>query len=353
MESMRKNLEKDQVTYYSGFASFLDKSTVQVKKEGQGDIHLEGKNILIAVGGEPIFPSIPGAELGISSDGFFELEQQPKRVAVVGAGYIAVELAGIFNSLGSHVSHFTRTPHLLRSFDSMLGETIQEEMEATWSGNSIVVKYSVKGDEAEKQVEVDCVLWAIGRRPLSYKLNLEKAGVQVQDSGHIIVDSYQATKSDNIFSLGDVTGEAELTPVAIAAGRKLSDRLFGPPQFRDSKLDYSNIPTVIFSHPPAGTIGLSEKKAIEKFGEAQVKVYKSRFTNMYYSMMDSHKPPTAFKLVCAGADEKVVGLHMVGRDVDEILQGFGVAIKMGATKKDFDSCVAIHPTSGEEIVTMR
>lgn len=363
-----KNLDKDKVTVYFGLASFYEKNIVQVKKEGEEDIHLEGKRILIAVGGEPIFPEVPGAELGISSDGFFELETQPKRVAIVGAGYIAVELSGIFGALGTEVFHFTRTPDILRSFDSVIGGTVKEEMvssgikmigesnvtglERTPSG-SILFKYHTKDNNQGQSVEVDTVIWAIGRRPLSSKLGLEQVGVKVKELGYISVDSYQKSDLDHVFALGDVTGEAELTPIAIAAGRKLSDRLFGPANFRDLKQDYTNIPTVIFSHPPSGTIGLSESQAIEEYGQDNVKVYKSRFTNMYYSMMDSHKPPTVFKLVCAGREEKVVGLHLVGRDVDEILQGFAVAIKMGATKKDFDNCVAIHPTSGEEIVTMR
>lgn len=363
----KTNLEKDNVAIYYGLASFLDKSTVRVEKEGQDMILLEGKKILIATGGEPIVPEIPGAELGITSDGFFELEHQPQRVAIVGAGYIAVELAGIFNSLGSEVNLFTRTPYILRSFDGMIGQLVKEEMvvqgvkmfgNSSVTGlertkDSILFKYKLKDEAEVKQLEVDCVLWAIGRSPIASSLNVEQLGVELKARGHVGVDSYQATLSENIFALGDVTGQLELTPVAIAAGRKLSDRLFGPERFRDAKLNYDFVPSVIFSHPPAGTIGFSEKLAVEHFGEESVKVYSSRFTNLYYSMMDSHKPPTVFKLVCAGKEEKVVGLHIVGRGVDEMLQGFGVAIKMGATKQDFDNCVAIHPTSSEELVTMR
>jgi len=363
-----RNLDIDKITVYSGFASFFDKNTVQVQKEGEDDIHIEGKRILIAVGGEPIFPNVPGAELGISSDGFFELQAQPKRIAIVGAGYIAVELSGIFRALGSEVIHFTRTSQILRAFDPVIGDTVKEEMLTSGikfinesniisleraGSDSILLKYHTKDNNQGQSVEVDCVLWAIGRRPLSSKIRLEETGVKVKELGHIQVNEYQQSDLDHVFALGDVTGEAELTPVAIASGRKLSDRLFGPPNFRDSKQDYQNIPTIIFSHPPSGTIGLSEAQAIEAHGRDNVKVYKSRFTNLYYSMMDSHKPPTMFKLICAGPEEKVVGLHLVGMGVEEMLQGFGVAIKMGATKKDFDSCVAIHPTSSEEIVTMR
>ncbi|KAI9296031.1 hypothetical protein K502DRAFT_302936 [Neoconidiobolus thromboides FSU 785] len=361
------NLKKDNVTYIPGYATFHDQNTVRVEKEGEEDIHLEGKYILVAVGGEPITPNVPGAEFGINSDGFFELEEQPKRVAVVGSGYIATELSGIFHALGSKVSMFTRTPHILRSFDSIIGDTVKEEMIKSGidmigdssmvsiekqADNSFKVNYKVKSDNETKALDVDCILWAIGRSPLTDKLNLEKVGVKVNEKKYIRADEFQTTNTQHIFALGDVTGEAELTPVAIAAGRKLSDRLFGPAEFRASKLVYENIPTVIFSHPTSASAGMSEDEAIKKFGKENVKVYRSKFTNMYYSMLE-HKPPTVFKLVCSGSEERVVGLHLVGRDVDEMLQGFGVAIKMGATKKDFDSCVAIHPTASEEIVTMR
>ena len=174
------------------------------------------------------------------------------------------------------------------------------------------------------------------------------------ERGHIVADEYQNTNVENIYSLGDVSGKVELTPVAIAAGRKLSDRLFGGPQFKDSKLDYDNIPSVVFAHPEVGSVGLSEPAAREKYGDDKIKVYKTSFTAMYYAMMDGDaKGPTSYKIVCTGPEEKVVGLHILGVGSGEMLQGFGVAVKMGATKKDFDSCVAIHPTSAEELVTMK
>ena len=200
-------------------------------------------------------------------------------------------------------------------------------------------------------LDLDCLLWAIGRSPEVEDLGLDKAGVEQNERGHIIADDYQNTNVDGIYSLGDVCGKIELTPVAIAAGRQLANRLFGGPDYKNAKLDYTNVPSVVFAHPEAGSIGMTEPEAREKYG-SKVKVYNTSFTAMYYAMMDPEdKAPTSYKLICAGADEKVVGLHILGSGSSEILQGFGVAVKMGATKKDFDSCVAIHPTSAEEIVT--
>ncbi|CAO3688834.1 unnamed protein product [Umbelopsis ramanniana] len=361
-----RNLNNDKVQYYSGYASFVDKNTVKIQ-DGDKVSEVQAKKILIAVGGHPIIPDVPGAELGISSDGFFDLEHQPKRVAVVGTGYIGVELAGIFHTLGSEVTIFSRTKQILRSFDPIIKDTLLKEMESTGvnfafdadvrglsregpEGSPIKIHYTTAGTQAEG--EFDCVLWAVGRIPNTKILNLDAAGVTTDKRGHIVVDEYQNTAVDGIYALGDVCGHAELTPVAIAAGRKLSDRLFGPENLRDSKLDYNNIPTVVFSHPTAGTIGYTEEAARKKFGDGNIKVYTSRFTNMWNAMLE-HKEPTAYKLVCSGPEEKVVGMHIIGRGSDEILQGFSVAIKMGATKADFDSAVAIHPTASEELVTMR
>ncbi|KAI9279253.1 glutathione-disulfide reductase [Umbelopsis sp. AD052] len=361
-----RNLNNDKVQYYSGYASFVNKNTVKIQ-DGDKVSEVQAKKILIAVGGHPIIPDVPGADLGISSDGFFDLEQQPKRVAVIGTGYIGVELAGIFHTLGSEVTIFSRTKQILRSFDPIIKDTLLKEMESTGvnfafdadvrglsrdgpEGSPIKVHYTTAGTQAEG--DFDCVLWAVGRVPNTKILNLDAAGVTTDKRGHIVVDEYQNTAVDGIFALGDVCGHAELTPVAIAAGRKLSDRLFGPEHLRDSKLDYNNIPTVVFSHPTAGTIGYTEEAARKKFGDENIKVYTSRFTNMWNAMLE-HKDPTAYKLVCSGPEEKVVGMHIIGRGSDEILQGFSVAIKMGATKADFDSAVAIHPTASEELVTMR
>jgi len=365
-----KNLKNDKVEYIHGRASLLGKNEVEVKLDDGSKTTIHAKNILIATGGHPTIPEkIPGSEYGVNSDGFFEIEKQPKKVALVGAGYIAVEFAGMFNALGTETHLFIRHDKFLRSFDPMIQDAIVKEYERLGvkihknSSQSKVEKDEKTGkltlhykdaDGEGKLEDLDDLIWAIGRSPEVEDLGLEKAGVKQNEQGQVIVDEYQNTNIDNIFALGDVCGKVELTPVAIAAGRKLGDRLFGGPEFKDSKLDYSNIPSVVFAHPEIGSIGLTEPEAIEKFGKDKIKVYKTSFGAMYYSMMEAEdKGPTNYKLVCAGPEEKVVGLHILGLGSGEMLQGFGVAIKMGATKKDFDSCVAIHPTSAEELVTMR
>ena len=367
-----KNLHNDKVEYLHGRAHLLSPHSAEVRLDDGTTATVNAKNILLATGGHPTLPTnIPGAELGITSDGFFDLIKQPKRVALVGAGYIAVEMAGMFHHLGSETHLFIRHDTFLRTFDPMIQEKItaeyerqgihihrqssQQKLEAHNDGSdwkTLHYKDSKNPDGAT--LDVDCVLWAIGRSPEVEDLGLTKAGVEQNERGNIIADDFQNTNVPNIFSLGDVCGKAELTPVAIAAGRRLSDRVFGPPHLAQSKLDYSNIPSVVFAHPEVGSIGLTEPQAREKYGDNDIKVYKTEFTAMYYAMMDADKKgPTAYKLVCQGPEEKVVGLHILGLGSGEMLQGFGVAIKMGATKKDFDSCVAIHPTSAEELVTLK
>jgi len=300
------------------------------------------------------------ADLGITSDGFFELENLPRRVAVVGSGYIAVELAGMLNALGSDVTMLLRREHLLRNFDAMLRENLMEEM--LGDGIDILartqVKHIVREDdgslcivcENDQRLEgFDELIWAIGRYPLSAGLNLEAAGVTCDSQGYIPTDKYQHTNVNGVYAIGDVTGRAQLTPVAIAAGRRLADRLFGG--MPERYLPYETIATVVFSHPPIGTVGLTESEARDSHGEA-VKTYQTRFTAMYNAFTE-RKQKTAMKLVTVGAQEKVVGCHVIGPGADEMLQGFAVAIRMGATKKDLDDTVAIHPTSAEELVTMR
>ncbi|KAF9568347.1 Glutathione reductase [Mortierella alpina] len=355
-----RNLEKDHVDYISGMASFVSQNSVTL---GNGE-EIHAKKILIAVGGRPTIPKVPGAELGIDSDGFFDLEYQPKRVAVVGTGYIGVELAGIFHALGSKVSIFSRTGEILRSFDPIIKDTLRKEMTsigieivphskvtalAKTENKAISVQYTSDGKEGS--AEYDTVLWAVGREPLLEKLAIDKAGVTTNDKGYVVADDYQETVVPGVYALGDVCGIEQLTPVAIAAGRRLSDRLFGPEKFKTSKLDYNNVPSVIFAHPTAGSVGLTEAKAKEVYGAENLNVYVSEFSGMY-NAMKTHKTPSAFKLVCAGPEEKVVGIHIVGQGSDEMLQGFAVAVKMGATKADFDNTVALHPTSAEELVTL-
>ncbi|KAJ1680332.1 Glutathione reductase [Spiromyces aspiralis] len=358
-----RNVVKDNVEYISGSASFVDRNRIKV-----GETIYEAEKILIATGGHPTIPDVEGSEHGIDSDRFFDLEKQPRKVAVVGSGYIGIELAGIFNSLGTETTVFIRTDKILRHHDSIIGETIKGEMERTGikfvhhalinkvtlgSSNDLPYTLHYKQDDADKTAgPFDCVLWAVGRHPNTEGLNLEAIGVKTNERGYVVGDEYQETNVPGIYSLGDVYGKIELTPVAIAAGRRLANRLFGGPESKNDKLDYTNVPSVIFGHPPAGTCGLTEEMARQKYGDENIKVYTTRFNNMY-NALTPYKPPTVFKLIVALPTERVVGLHIVGRGCDEILQGFAVAIKMGATKKDFDNCVAIHPTSAEELVTMR
>ncbi|ALB64474.1 Glutathione reductase [Cronobacter condimenti 1330] len=348
-------LGKNNVDVIHGFARFVDAHTVEVNGE-----RITADHILIATGGRPGHPAIPGAEYGIDSDGFFALPALPKRVAVVGAGYIAVELAGVINALGAQTHLFVRKHAPLRTFDPMLSETLLEVMQAegpqlhTHATPTAVVKNS-DGSltltlEDGRSEMVDALIWAIGREPETDNFNLTATGVKTNEKGYIIVDKYQNTSVPGIYAVGDNTGAVELTPVAVAAGRRLSERLFNNKP--EEHLDYSNIPTVVFSHPPIGTVGLTEPQAREQYGDAQVKVYKSSFTAMY-TAVTSHRQPCRMKLVCVGPEEKIVGIHGIGFGMDEMLQGFAVALKMGATKKDFDNTVAIHPTAAEEFVTMR
>ena len=348
------NLENANVVYISGHATFTAPGSVQVNGETYRAPH-----ILIATGSTPIVPPIPGSEHAITSDGFFEMERLPRKVIITGAGYIATEFAGMLHGLGSKVIMLLRKDKLLRGFDSSLTSVVMSEMERSGvefilndSATEIRKKNSTLRVELKNAPAIDDVdefIFAIGRRPNTDGLNLEAANVQTNARGFIETDRYQVTSNKNIYALGDVSGRVALTPVAIAAGRRLSDRLFGGQS--GAYLDYENIPSVIFSHPPIGTMGLSEAAAREKYGDS-IKVYTSEFKNMYYQIT-SRTSPTLMKLVTAGEDERVVGCHIVGDNADEIIQGFSVAVKMGARKRDFDNTVAIHPTVAEEFVTMR
>ncbi|GGB42244.1 glutathione-disulfide reductase [Oceanisphaera marina] len=354
-QSYDRVLGNNKITVIKGFASFKDAHTLVVNGEEYTADH-----ILIATGGEPVIPQIPGAEYGINSDGFFELTEQPQRVAVVGAGYIAVELAGVMNALGSETHLLVRKHAPLRSFDPILTDTLVEAMatEGPQLHTESVPKSVEKNNDGSltlhldngEQLTVDCLIWAIGRRPMTANLNLDAAGVATDERGYIKVDEYQNTSAQGVYAVGDNIGYVELTPVAVKAGRQLSERLFNGKT--DAKMDYKLIPTVVFSHPPIGTLGLTEPEAREQYGDDQVKVYTSTFTSMY-TAVTAHRQPCKMKLVCVGENETVVGVHGIGFGMDEILQGFAVAVKMGATKEDFDACVAIHPTGAEEFVTMR
>lgn len=350
------NLDQAGVQLRRGRAHFEADRSVVVGTE-----RLTAPHILVAVGGAPRWPNIPGAELGLVSDDVFALEQRPERLLVVGAGYVAVEFAGIFGALGTAVTVAFREASLLRHFDALLGEALCEEMarqgielapfsvptrlERTLDGKLRL--HRLLGDALGG---FDAVVWAIGRVPATRELGLEPLGITLSETGHVPVDGYQNSAAAGIYSVGDVTGHFELTPVAIAAGRRLAERLFGGQP--DARIEYENIPTVVFSHPPIGTVGLSEVQAREQYGSALVKTYTARFTNLYYAL-SQHKPKTTIKLVTAGPEERVVGLHVIGLGADELLQGFAVAIRMGATKSDFDRTLAIHPTAAEEVVTLK
>jgi glutathione reductase (NADPH) len=349
-----RNLETKGVAYVRGAARFLDKSTVEVNGR-----RMTARHIVIATGGRATVPQLPGADHGITSDGFFSLEQRPKRVAIVGSGYVACELAGAFHELGAGVDLFIRRDHLLTSFDVMLGKSLMREMrEQGMTVHDHVVPARVSEDSGVKTLTAtdgrdfsgfDCLLWAVGRAANVTGLDLRKAGVAVDDCDFVVTDGFQNTNVPGVYAIGDVTGRAALTPVAIAAGRRLSDRLFG--NKTDHRLEYSMIPTVVFTHPPIGTVGASEAEARAQYGDA-VKVYIADFTPMYHALT-TRKTHTDMKLVCVGPEQRIVGCHIIGTGADEMLQGFAVAIRMGATKRDFDDTVAIHPTSAEELVTMR
>jgi glutathione reductase (NADPH) len=355
-----RNLDNSKVKVLHGAASFSGEKEVMVNGE-----KYTADNILIAVGGTPAKPDIPGIEHAIDSDGFFKLESQPKRVAVVGGGYIGVELAGVFKALGSETQLFTRGDKILRGFDSILVDNLLKAMDKqglTYNANSNPAKIdkaadgsmTITTDSGATFGPFDCVLFATGRRPLVDGLNLGTVGVEQNAKGYIKVDDYQRTTASGVYALGDVCGNVELTPMAIAAGRRLADGLFDGAV--DSKADYSDVPTVVFSHPPIGTVGLTEEQAVAKYGAENLKVYTSTFVNLYYgpwdSMEPSEKPKTAMKVVTVLPEEKVVGIHIIGMAADEMLQGFAVALKMGATKADLDNCIALHPTGAEELVTL-
>ena len=348
-------LEKAGIEVVHGSARIAGPHEVVV-----GDRRISAEHIMVATGGRPTMPDLPGAEHAITSDGFFELEACPKKVAVVGSGYIAVELAGMLRALGAEVTMLVRKQHLLRPFDTMLRDELMQQVQ----NDGITVQTGTQVERIERQTDglltvecsadqrleqLDALIFAIGRVPNTDGLGLETAGVTTDAHGFIPVDEYQTTNVPSVSAIGDATGKYPLTPVAIAAGRRWADRVFGGMVGR--KLDYDTIATVVFSHPPIGTVGLTEEEARAEHGDAAVKVYQASFKPMYYAF-SSHPRRTAVKLVTVGEEERVIGCHVVGQGADEMLQGFAVAMRMGATKRDFDDTVAIHPTSAEELVTL-
>lgn len=353
--SYKASFERNKVEVIKGFARFVDRHTVEVNGE-----LIYADKIVITTGAKPVQPTIPGGEYASSSDDVFSWEELPQSVAVIGAGYIAVEMAGVLHSLGVQTDLFIRRDRPLRRFDSYLTDALIAEMERTGLSlhtHKVPLRIDKNTDgrltiffEDGSQYVAEKILWATGRKANVEQLNLETVGINLTSSGHIAVNEFQETNIPHIYALGDVTGEKELTPVAIKAGRILSERLFNGKA--DAKMDYTFIPTVVFSHPTIGTIGYTQAEAEKEFGPENVKIYTSAFTSMY-TALGNHRQAAKFKLVTTGLDEKIVGLHGIGHGVDEMIQGFAVAVKMGATKADFDATVAIHPTGAEEFVTMR
>ena len=354
-QAFSNNFNRNGVDYIEGYARFVDKNTVEVNGE-----HIRAKHIVIATGSYAFIPNVPGSELGGTSDDVFAWEELPESVSIIGAGYIAVELAGVLHALGVKTDLFVRKGGPLRGFDQGIVEVLVEEMK---KNGQLLHTHKVpqkleKLDNGDIQIHFEDgtthtsqnVIWAVGRKANVSQLNLEAAGVELTERGFIKVDEYQNTTTPGIYALGDVSGEKELTPVAIKAGRTLAERLFNGKT--DAKMDYELIPTVVFSHPAIGSIGLTQEQAEAKYGAENIKVYQSTFAGMY-SAITVHRQMTKLKLITLGEEEKVIGLHGIGEGIDEMIQGFAVAVKMGATKADFDATVAIHPTASEEFVTMR
>lgn len=353
-------LETAGVTLLRGAARILSPTEVEV----DGQTHRANK-LLIATGATPQIPTFPGAAGALSSDDFWDLAHCPKKAVLVGGGYIAVEFASILAGLGCHTTLVVRST-VLREFDSSLGAHLTEALVAqgvtVHSGASVTALSEGGPDQPrvlsfrdaegeERRCATDaCVLFATGRSPNTAHLNLETAGVHTTESGAIEVNHEHRTSCPTVFAVGDVTGQAQLTPVAIKAGREVADREFGN---LPGSMSYENIPTAIFSRPPVGTVGLSEEQARERYGD-DVKVYQARFNPLLYSPLPPEKKvPTLMKLVVRPSNDRVLGFHMVGDDAPEIIQGFAAALKAGVTKTQLDSTVAIHPSAAEEFVLMR
>ena len=348
-----RNLEKRGVVHISGRATFQDAHTVMV-----GSNRYTADHIVVATGGQPLRPALPGQQLGLTSDEFFAMNSRPNRVAVIGSGYIAVEIAGVLNAFGSKVELVARGDTVLREFDTLVQSALMREMRSAgieFHLNTLTASLAqdaggihLTSADGSRLGGFDAVIWALGRQPSTADLQLERAGLRTDAQGFLRTDAYQQTTVASIYAIGDVTGRSALTPVAIAAGRRLADRLFNGQI--DRHLDYSGIPTVVFSHPPVGTVGLTEAQA--RADHAHVEIKTTAFVPMYYALTE-RRQRCEMKLVLAGAEQRVVGCHIVGDGADEMLQGFAVAMRMGATLKDFQNTVAIHPTNAEELVTMR
>ena len=352
--SYRRRMEQFGIELVVGHGRFADDGSVAV-----GERRLRAPHVLVATGARPRRLSLSGGALGMVSDDVFALREAPRRMAIVGSGYVALEFGGVFAALGTQVEILARGPRLVARFDADIGDVLEEDMRASGIGVHLrteVVEARRDDDGLHTLVctgddvrgGFDALLWAVGRQPNVEGLGLEAMGIGQDGEGHIQVDAMQETTRPGVYAVGDVTAAPELTPVAIAASRKLMDRLFGGDV--NARLDYSLIPTVLFSHPPIGTIGLGEADARARYGDG-VRCYSTRFRPMRGALA-GRPQRTLMKLVCAGPEERVVGLHVCGESADEMLQGFAVAVVMGACKRDFDRTIAIHPTSAEEFVLL-
>lgn len=372
-EIYERNLRNDGVTFFAGWArlSGAHRVTIETVVGERREVNvIDGEHLLIATGTKPIIPDLPGAHWGISSDGFFELDAAPRHVAIVGSGYVAVEFAGLLRALNIEVTLFIRGNCVLRPFDTTVSEHLRTEM--LDQGITIVSDFNttrvrrdaqdlfLSGDVSTRPPEIhacprneehgpfDTLIWAIGRAPRLDRLGLENEKLSAGPDGHLITNEWEETEQPGIYAIGDITKKLELTPVAIAAGRRLADRIFGERPV--VPLNYENVATVVFSHPPIGTVGLTEAQARER--HLDVKVYSTSFVDSYHAITD-RRPRTYMKLIVAGPEERVVGIHVIGRSADEMIQGFSVALNMGATKADLDRTIAIHPTAAEELITLR
>ena len=347
----RRLLDGVDADIIDGRARIIDPNTVAV-----GDKHYTTRKILIATGGWPHKGDFPGADLAVNSNEIFDLPEFPERLLIIGGGYIAVEFAGIFNGLGSRVTQLYRGPLFLRGFDSDIRAHAAQEIRKTgvdlrFETNIVSLERVTNGLKATltdgSSIEVDAVLSAIGRKPHLDGLGLENTTVKLTSHGTIEVDDHFQTAEPTIYALGDVIGGMELTPVALAEGMAFARREFGD---QDKSVDYDFIPTAVFSQPNIGTVGFTEGEAQLEFGE--ITLYKSTFKPMKHTI-SGRDEKTFMKLIVDDATDRVVGVHMMGPDAGEIMQGIAIALKAGATKAIFDSTIGIHPTAAEEFVTMR
>lgn len=349
-------LDRSNVQVFPQYASFLDAHTLDV-----GGEKVTADKILVAVGGKPVAPPIPGIEHAITSDDIFHLPEQPQKAVILGGGYIGCEFACILNGLGTEVTQVIRGEKILRGFDEDIRDEIQGKMVA--DGIQIMTKTAIKHivktdagvdvcvliDGHEEHILADVVsLAALGRKPNIDNLGLENTQVELA-AGAIAVDKYNTTAEPNIFAVGDVTDKINLTPVAISEGRAFADTQFGG---QSRTMSYDNIPTAVFTSPEAATVGLTEAEAIAQYGEEGIKVYRSKFRPMFYTLPNI-QTKTLMKLIVHVESDLVLGAHMVGDDAAEIIQGVAIALKTGATKANFDATVGIHPSAAEEFVTMR